>query len=650
MDKIRIDVDQWAGRASSAFKYWERRIEETDGVVKMYRDSGSTYGDMSPVVNKVWEYAQSVLPQIFYQAPYAYLTPIRPGEKKKVRTLEKVLNWTVRQIPLSKHGRRVVLEGLLRGWGISKAGYLPPAASYMMTPLGEEVVKKNKPLASPGEPMDLNGRAIFRHVPIKDFALDPDAVDLEDARWCVHRTRESLEEIKARYDNVPKDLQLPEREITRMGEDLDEALLEEPSDLKFVEIYEIWIRDCDGHQNVLLTCMQGHDKPLRKQRWPYREWPFSILTFNQDPELKSPGMSDVKPWAGLQTTLNGYLKREIDFVKNIRVVYLYDSDLPKETVQELAQGEDLVLIPCDVEKFDSSKIDLRHRVVPVPLAELPAEFWNSKAAVEAFIHQISGYVPFGDREAKAAGSATESNILARSASLRIDDRLANGVAVWMEDVFKKLIMIIRDYYDEGSVPVLKNGGLKEFIEFKQEDIDVDSMVRVDFGTIGRMTSDEQRKRERLILLTQLFPVLNNPMGVTPAVRELVLRVLDAHHEPDSETMLPAQSPATNPHHENVLLGLGHAVLPTPMDDHDLHELIHSSAEEAARASGNVDWAERIAAHRQMHMQLRQPQPEQGGMDSLPSPGAGNADGFGSAVATPTSTDQTMGVNLPGGMG
>ena len=656
--KPKIDVSAWNGRVTSAAEYWRQKIQDTDPIIDMYRARESGTTDM-PIANMVWEYGQSMVPQIFYQDPQPLVDPLRPGEQRKAEVLERVLSHAVGEAKFSKYGRPVVLDGLFRGWGVSKTGYLPPATAFMVTPQGELKEKATPSVSTPGETRrgeeDMNGRAVFNHIDIYDFVMDPDCGgDIDKARWVAHRTRESVDELQRDPNNrntkdIENAITTEESVAAHLGDTTNI-----PTDMKYAVVWEIWIKQVGPHRHRLLKIVDGHDKFLRWEDWPYEEWPFQVLVFNPDPKGEIPGLSDVLPALGLQKTLNGYIARENNYVKNLTAKYLFDERLDKELVNAIRRGVDNTMIPCSRDHYDERQ-GLKDKIYPIPYAQLPDAFWPAKDGLKTLMREVMGHTPFGGGDAKSAGSATESNLLAQTASLRVDDRLTNGTAVWARQVFQHMLGIIRDFYDEGAVPVLTPAGEREFQEFTEEDINIDASVRINFGTMGRITSKPERAKNLLIIAQQLGEYFMAPHGVPQPMREVLRRVLESYDIKDAEALLPPQIAPVDPMRENASILLGDGAQVSPHDDHQYHMDAHMAAMERAERQGYVDAVQEFQEHLMDHQAASMEAMQAGRpVASSGSPMGFNAQGEmgnpgGGPGATPTSPDQLMGVNVEGGM-
>ena len=671
--KPKIDTKEWLERLENAEEYWLRRASATDEIVRMYRCQAEQVSGVSmpsdrPEVNKVWEYVQAVLPQVFFKNPHAFIHPLKPGNQRKAETLEAVLNADLRKVLFTKHGRKVVLDGLLRGWGVAKVGYMPPSLAYAITPTSK---KEEESLASTQNQRksgvaDLSGRVLFFHVPIQNFFWDPVAADLEDASWCCHVTYETVESVKAnkRYSNTEtiqagaiKSSVEALRQASSSAIDPEFSAWASKSQEEYVKLYEVWIRDGEYARRLLLLAesMSGENKWLRWEEWPFTrmdDYPFVLLSFAPDPEGRLPGMSDVAPWLNLQQNMNGLLDRIVDFVDGMKAITLVDEEISEKTRQILASAKDRALIPVNTMALgDKSKI--KDLLWPVQHASLPPEIWTVWQQLQGLLHQVSGYTPYSMNEARSAGTATEAGILERTSTLRIEDKLANGVADWAVQIFRRMLSVIQEFYEGGTVPVLTPGGAREFLRFQKEDLDVDATVTIDFGTMGRIQSDEQRARNILLLVQSIGPILSNPRGVPAALRELLRRALEAYHIVDAESLLPSVAPPLMPQDENTRMLLGQPVEPTPQDDHVLHMHCHAPILEQAIANGNTLSAELIQAHMLGHNQLMATSEEQGsagkGAYSSSPPAGANPSPYGDQVATSTGPEQMSGIQMPGGM-
>ena len=503
----------------AAEEYRADQLKATQKLVDMYRaqvkkDFIDVGGESVPTINKVWEYMSSVLPQVFYENPTAHMRPAKEGQGGNAEIAEAVLNDAIRRIKFSKHGRRVVVDAEMRGWGVSMVAYIRPGLTTVITPSGYLKEKRESQETTPIDQFNpdddnLNGQVTIQNIPVENFIIDPDAIDLEDAKWVCHVSRERYGEVLMNelYSNTA-DIELADLEESNAISKRYQSG-KAPRSESFVKIYEIWIRDFvdvdemdrpKRHRRKLLVLAEGVDKPLRWEDWPFskmKDNPFDLMVFAQDPKGEMPGLSSVGPWAGLAEGLNGWIHRSNRFVKDSGSKYVYDKDIKAETMHRFSTGEDNIMIPMETRPSIGGKdYPLDKRVVPVELATLPPEFWALGQQFETQLHQVSGHIPFGDAQAKSAGTATESNILQRTASLRTEDRLKNGVAEWAQSTFIKAWHVISEFYlYPGEVEVLTPGQQKRFQRFVHADLNFEAVINVDFGTIGRIVSDEQKKRE-----------------------------------------------------------------------------------------------------------------------------------------------------------
>ena len=622
-------VKDLRGRVENAMSLWDKYLQETQLFVDLYRPTRrvEVYGgvaipeDQKAKVNLVWAYIQGILPGLLYQPPYAFVDPVRTEDREKAEVLEKVLNYEIERVAWLREARSVVVEALLRGWGVSKVGL-----EY------EGVIRQSS--GEFGQEGQIQPRVTFARIPTDEFVWEP-GVPLHKARWCCHFWAEPIESVKDNpmYRNT-KGIK-PTRVGGRILSNAEQGakFSESEAEPEYVLIYEIWVRHLGNLRRQRIILAEDHDQVLSRSDWPFDEWPFDILVFHEDPMEQLPGLSDIAPWATIQQAANVYLTKLISHIARSGVKIFVDSTIPQESVDRLVRTRDLAVLPVD-----TGGRPIREMVQELEIAPASPDLWNGISFLEKLFSEISGWTPQMPSQVE---TATEASIFQSQAASRIDDRKMNGVAFWADKVLRKMLHVIQRYYDEGAVPYLGADGRREFQEFTASDLDADVMLRVEFGHTSRQ-SDQQRAQNYLQMLNLLSPFLASAGGIPEPMREFLRRLMkDVLHWPDAERLLPPVAPLSNPAMENAEMALGNPVIVLPQHQHSLHIPVHENFLKTLDPEADDDVIQIVMAHIQEHQKALA-----GGV--IQGTGALNEMVGGYAGGRPPAPEQTVGSEIPQG--
>lgn len=408
-------------------------LYESEAVRAKFMDFGGSAGISIP---KIAQMRNTLGPRLYQTKPVRTITPETSDGVMLglARTLERYVNYTVRETNFKKQLRKSIDDSMIRGRGALTQG-----------------IERVRDLVC------------SRYLSSLDFVFDPDYDDIEDAKWVAYRTCEPLWEIERR---------IPEKwRIQDLGTDQDTGLYQgdthAPTKRKegsfSAEHVVVWTvlskmgagfrgmnkksRRDDTKDFVRLEIVLDHEVPLAEGPWevPFyldKDWPIETL------DLIDPVDSGWPDSLGGQVLPN---QEAIDLLSSLRlsscknrdrVLLLGDKDiLDKSAIQQFKYGTEAEFIPLDLPQGRG----LTETIMSVDFGQGSQESLLEREYHTKQIEVTTGVtdVLHGGQEPDAKErSATASQLRSDAANARVAD-LRDRVETFHSNAARKEAMIVR---------------------------------------------------------------------------------------------------------------------------------------------------------------------------------------------------------------
>lgn len=286
---------------------------------------------------------------VFAQSPYIAVLPRTQEDLEASETAEALLNYQLDQLDIQDIVESWVKECFLYGTAVLKVTWKQETRlvkSVQQVPLSAISASLGLLFPTVTIPMSIEEEVVewddpwVEHIDLWDFYVDPDATDIDDARWVIHRvwrTVDELRELEAKgiykkIDEVVRALEhddesgKSEREAAT-NDTVDEA---RPDHDGLVELYEYWTDD-------RVTVVAAERVIIRDEENPFihGKKPFVVIKDHVVPH-EFYGIGEIEPIRYLQHELNTTRNQRIDNASmSINRMLWYDKNSQELDLNEL---------------------------------------------------------------------------------------------------------------------------------------------------------------------------------------------------------------------------------------------------------------------------------------------------------------------------
>jgi len=374
-----------------------------------------------------------------------------------------------------------------------------------------------------------------------DCFLDPDASNLEDARFFIQRsfvdmdyliqkekdgTYINVDKIGSKYNSNKKTTDINNTDVVVRNQDLSNSIVaeddgdRESTDSDLIEIWEYWEDDRVIHiadRSVVLSAM---DNPFA-----HGKKPFVMAKYNEDP-FEPYGIGMIEPIASLQLETNHMRNLAIDS-KNRSVYQMYTCkkstwlDLKKNFLQwEMDR-----IIPT---QSTDDLVPLKTNQM-VGLADGEADRIDREISLAV---GISDYMA-GTAQPKSNVPAYAVNSQISQSTQRFDIPQKVGLEA-VKDMFQMILSLCRQYMNDKKVIRILNNGDVSFKDIFPDNIVNEFDLRIKVDPTGQLQIEEQKQSDVLIQLHKGNPAIDQT--------ELTKRNLEAHNINNIQQLMTKQAP------------------------------------------------------------------------------------------------------------
>jgi hypothetical protein len=473
--------------------------------------------------------AYSAVETIYSRIIRSFLGPkVKPQESGDVdhaKSNEILLNWQTRVYDFKQPFKDMVKDALIYGSGLLKVTW----AFDMDKKLDHPVIECVDPL---------------------DYFFDPDAPSRHEARWEMHRTWKSLEELEGDrskpYINLDKlkDLAGEDDTNTDSGTDMgfhfrrDTAPADRNQNIvthkgKF-EVFEFWGRfkaEGDKEEKDWLVCIAANNILIRMEENPYKDiLPGSGRPFVQMKAYDVPheflGMGVIEPIEKLQKELNDTRNQRMDNVTQVI-----------NPMWQVVRGagikqQDLISRPNGI-----VWTTIPNGVSPLAPADITQSSYNEETIIKQDIQKTIGIpeVAAGSLQGLQGEAAATILALQESANVRFDV-LIGEFATAIREAYLNVMALNQKLMDKKTTVRIEGDEAMEFATFSKEDI----KGRFDLDVEVETQSNKIVKRQEAFQLYQLLAA--NPLVNQSENTKLLLESLERKDIEKLMTLPPPPPP------------------------------------------------------------------------------------------------------------
>lgn len=425
---------------------------------------------------------ETIVPRLVAQLPKLTVEPVGPEDVEGAKQMEHVLEYVTEQSDLYLELVKAFRSALMYGTGILKTLYdeqyawaIQPemAPSMVDQPLGQLDINNNPQMTEvPGQPVptgEMTRQQILRYagpaaeaVDIFNFFVAPEAEDIDDASYVVHRVfrpRQYIEKMakQGKY-HIPDDINWEQigstDSDTNPNLDRLNTIGQGPGNsphsakgTKHIEIREFWTDD------VMFTVL-GEKHVVRVERNPYghAEKPF-VRIVDHMMQNEFYGIGELEPLEGIQDTINSLWNSRIDNVK------LVMNKMFAVSVDYLENESDLKIRPGGVIRLTEG-VPLDQAIKPIDLGEITGSAYEEASEMERLSEKVSGVSAYqmGTDSPSLNRTATGVALISEQGNTRFAHKVRISELTGLRRLARQFGSILQQFMPEGFYVRLQGPG------------------------------------------------------------------------------------------------------------------------------------------------------------------------------------------------
>jgi hypothetical protein len=484
-------------RISLGIRNTKEKFKTFSDCDEVFLGSGKTQFTNSKIYNPYsWANIETIVPRMVAQKPIVEYKPREEMDNfsseihtalfkywwDKDAAFEKVVSW--------------IKNALIYGTGVAKIYWKTiekEVTSYELGPDGKPLIDESGEFITNKETIPYFDDPCLEVVNMYDFFLDPEAQNIQDAQWVIHRYYKSLDELEQAgyYKNLKRLKRYISSKIEKSPEETERKELafghsgEYDETVDNIEIWEMW--DKDG-----LTVMAAGEVVIREQENPF--WhgkkPFISLNDSIVPQ-EFYGKGEIEPVIKLQHALNTVQNQIID---NRTQVLMNMWKITGENVDE----SELIYRPNGVIHLSNEY----EKVEPIIPPDLTGNAQKDVSLIKSDIQQALGIYDYTKgAETGANKTATGIGLVQEAANARFKHKIQ-----LLEEAIKEVGEMVLALYqqfitDEKVIRVVGKKG-EEFIRVLPKDIAGEYDCVPEAGST--LMVDKDKEREEIMNLYAIF--------------------------------------------------------------------------------------------------------------------------------------------------
>jgi len=538
--RSRLDYAQNFRKNQGYDNLWQRMVNLYRG--RQYR--GNATGDRL-LVNISFSTINTIAPAISIGRPKIMVNPRNPDDGDKAIVTEAIINYWWQHYGCQTEFQRAVKDYLIVGHGWLKTGYRFVEEEKLdnIQDTADEAIAPDEPTSEVESTFIIReDRPFLERVDPFDMYVDPDADNMNDARWIAQRVTRPLVDVKAdeRYNYTARQSVSATSYRDKTGNIGAVGIGNDSTDTDdaYANIFEYY----DINTGEMCVFAESGDKFLIKPtKMPYVfGHPFYMLRNYDIPNFFYP-MGELEAIEPLQHELNETRTQMMNHRKRYSRKWLaLDSAFDDFGRQMLASDDDNVIVPV------KGTENLANVVVPMPALINPPEFYNQTSLILSDIDRVSGVSEY-QRGAipDTTRTAREASIIAEASNMRISEKLVsieNGIA----QCASNLIMLAQQYLTgEATVRIAGTEASPVWLTFDKDYISGEFDFTVEAGSTAPR-NEAFRRDMALQLVSAIQPFAEAGLVNLPRLAEYVLSIGFGIKDPQSflQEAPPAPEPPT----------------------------------------------------------------------------------------------------------
>jgi hypothetical protein len=351
---------------------------------------------------------QAILNSILRGKPYIYVEPLSPEAVGLSPIVEKVVNWWWEKIKVKYQLELSIIDYAALGFGVTYSDWDFEQNEYGMI---------------------INDEPLVRHIPFKDFLIDP-KFTVEEIYQCDYMIRKFIRPTK----EIKKDSRYKHTKNLKGDVSLSKEIYKDVSDdIEQTTLYQIWIPDDEASYIMV----EGSDDILREVENKFgREYPFTIMQNYKMPSEQFP-FGEVKILYESQKLINRLYSLVITHAKRVATRQFTYNDLIKiEEVRKLRNAEDGEIFKVEGNAKPTDAI------APIPDAPLSSDIYKAIELLGSMVVQLTSISEYRRSiMPKDQRKATEAVYIEQGTEMSTSSK-AEDVAEHCENIAKKIFKLL----------------------------------------------------------------------------------------------------------------------------------------------------------------------------------------------------------------
>lgn len=555
LDRIEA-AENWR---DSAYKdLWQRCYKRYRNYVdKLYDpNTGREIKDRSNIsIPYTFTQVETVLPRLveslFAARPYVTVKGREPGDEENAKNMETLLDWQMNErLDIQDIFHKGLKEMCIYGTAVAYVGWKYKERKVIRRQLQTLLDENNNPIIevdpTTGEEVEIADYAAVevtetvwddpdvKFIDLGLFFVDPNATDIDDARYCGHvayLTKSELEEMaerdesmKLKWDEIPKDYRKNNVRNERMAAVGLPSVQEEnvhDDDDRLYEVHYYWEDD----KEVIIINRAYLAKDGENPYW-HKKKPYVKDVYTEVPH-EFYGIGLVEMIEDLQDELNAERNMRIDYrAMNLRRMW------------KVRRGANIKLSDLRWRQNGIIRVDEMDDLQEIETAHIGNDSFNQEGVIKQDIRDTTGAHDVVMGTSGGSATATETMTKDNNASIRFRLIISSVEKRLLVGVTNLMIKNNQQFIDRDLV-FRVTGEEDEWVEMSPEDIQGQFDLMAAGSSVEPLANKEAFK-QRMI---ELYGVLSSDpfMQMYPDKRRnLLKKVLEAFDIKNTEELLPSE--------------------------------------------------------------------------------------------------------------
>lgn len=555
LDRIEA-AENWR---DSAYKdLWQRCYKRYRNYVdKLYDpNTGREIKDRSNIsIPYTFTQVETILPRLveslFAARPYVTVKGREPGDEENAKNMETLLDWQMNErLDIQDIFHKGLKEMCIYGTAVAYVGWKYKERKVIRRQLQTLLDENNNPIIevdpTTGEEVEIADYAAVevtetvwddpdvKFIDLGLFFVDPNATDIDDARYCGHvayLTKSELEEMaerdesmKLKWDEIPKDYRknnVRNERMAAVGLPSVQAENVHDDDDRLYEVHYYWEDDKEVIIINRAYLAKDGDNPYWHKKKPY------VKDVYTEVPHEFYGIGLVEMIEDLQDELNAERNMRIDYrAMNLRRMW------------KVRRGANIKLSDLRWRQNGIIRVDEMDDLQEIETAHIGSDSFNQEGVIKQDIRDTTGAHDVVMGTSGGSATATETMTKDNNASIRFRLIISSVEKRLLVGVTNLMIKNNQQFIDRDLV-FRVTGEEDEWVEMSPEDIQGQFDLMAAGSSVEPLANKEAFK-QRMI---ELYGVLSSDpfMQMYPDKRRnLLKKVLEAFDIKNTEELLPSE--------------------------------------------------------------------------------------------------------------